>query len=70
MIVGQAATLGAIGVAIGSAAPCRLAPLLRSQLYGIRSFDPDVRRGAGRTAAIAALAALVPARRAMSDRSG
>ena len=40
MIVGQAAKLAGIGVAIGLAVSLPLAPLLDSQLYGIESFDP------------------------------
>jgi ABC-type antimicrobial peptide transport system permease subunit len=40
MIVGQAARLAGIGVAIGLVVALPLAPLLDSQLYGIRSFDP------------------------------
>ena len=66
MIVGQAAKLAGIGIAIGVAIALPLAPLLDSQLYGIESFDlatfiavPMV------LLLIAALAALVPARKAM-----
>ena len=40
MIVGQAAKLAGIGVAIGVVVALPLAPLLDSQLYGIESFDP------------------------------
>jgi predicted permease len=66
MIVGQAAKLAAIGVAIGVAAALTLAPLLDSQLYGVESLDPMtfVAVPAG-LLLIAALAALVPARKAM-----
>ena len=41
MIVGQAAKLAAIGVAIGVVIALPLAPLLDSQLFGVESFDPD-----------------------------
>ncbi len=65
LIVGQATTLALIGVAAGLAAILPLTPLLRSQLYGIGAADPvtlaSVPVG---LLSIAALAALVPARRA------
>ena len=65
LIVGQAATLAAIGVFVGFAAVLPLTPLLRSQLYGVTASDPVtlaiVPLG---LMAIATLAALVPARRA------
>ncbi|HVG85081.1 MAG TPA: ABC transporter permease [Vicinamibacterales bacterium] len=65
LIVRQAATLAAIGVVIGLAAVLPLTPLLQSQLYGVTAADPmtlvSVPLG---LLAIAALAALVPARRA------
>jgi putative ABC transport system permease protein len=66
MIVGQAAKLAGVGVAIGVAAALTLAPLLDSQLYGVESLDPMtfVAVPAG-LLLIAALAALVPARKAM-----
>jgi predicted permease len=66
MIVMQAAKLAAIGVAIGVVAALPLAPLLDSQLYGVRSFDPTTFVVVPVTLlVIAALAALVPARKAM-----
>jgi predicted permease len=66
MIVGQAATLGAIGVAIGSLAALPTALLLRGQLYGIASIDPVTFAIVPAVLlAISALAALVPARKAM-----
>ena len=66
MIVGQAAKLAAIGVAIGLAAALPLAPLLDSQLYGIESFDPTTFISVPvALMVIATLAALVPARKAM-----
>ena len=66
MIVGQAAKLASIGVAVGVAVSLPLAPLLDSQLYGIESFDPMTFVLVPITLLlIATLAALVPARRAM-----
>jgi predicted permease len=67
MIVGQAAKLAAIGVAIGLVIAVPLAPLLDSQLYGIQSFDPATFVSVPiALLLIAALAAMVPARKAMS----
>ena len=52
MIVGQAAKLAGIGVAIGVVAALPLAPLLDSQLYGIAVVRPDdLRQRAGRAVA-------------------
>ena len=66
MIVGQAAKLAAIGVAIGLAVALPMAPLLDSQLYGVTSFDPMTFISVPLLLVlIAALAALVPARKAM-----
>jgi len=66
MIVGQAARLAGIGVAIGLVVALPLAPLLDSQLYGIRSFDPMTFVSVPIVLLmVAALAALVPARKAM-----
>jgi predicted permease len=66
MIVGQAARLASIGVAIGVAAALPLAPLLDSQLYGIESFDPATFISVPiALLVIAALAAVVPAMKAM-----
>lgn len=66
MIVGQAAKLAAIGVAVGLAAALPLAPLLDSQLYGIESFDPTTFISVPVVLmVIATLAALVPATKAM-----
>jgi predicted permease len=65
LIVRQAATLAALGVVIGLVAVLPLTPLLQSQLYGVTASDPvtlvSVPLG---LLLIAALAALVPARRA------
>jgi putative ABC transport system permease protein len=67
MIVGQAAKLAGIGVAIGVVAAALIAPLLDSQLYGVRAGDPATFVAVpAALLAIAALAALVPARKAMS----
>ncbi|HEX6164371.1 MAG TPA: ABC transporter permease [Vicinamibacterales bacterium] len=66
MIVGQAAKLAGIGVAIGVAVALPLAPMLDSQLYGVQSFDPMTFVTVPVVLVlIAALAALVPARKAM-----
>ena len=66
MIVGQAAKLAAIGVAIGLAVALPMAPLLDSQLYGVTSFDPLTFISVPvMLVVIAALAAVVPARKAM-----
>jgi predicted permease len=66
MIVMQAAKLAGIGVVIGVIVALPLAPLLDSQLYGIQSFDPMTFISVPVVLlAIAALAALVPARKAM-----
>ena len=66
MIVGQAAKLAAIGVIIGLAVALPMAPLLNSQLYGVQSFDPMTFVSVPLVLVmIAALAALVPARKAM-----
>jgi putative ABC transport system permease protein len=66
MIVMQAARLAGIGVIIGLVIALPLAPLLDSQLYGIRSFDPITFASVPIVLLlIAALAAVVPARKAM-----
>jgi putative ABC transport system permease protein len=66
MIVGQAAALGAIGVAIGWLVAVPMALLLHGQLYGIHSIDPATFVGVpAALLLISALAALVPARTAM-----
>jgi len=66
MIVGQAAKLAGIGVIVGLIVALPLAPLLDSQLYGITSFDPMTFVSVPiALLMIAALAALVPARKAM-----
>jgi predicted permease len=66
MIVGQATTLGALGVAIGLLVAFPTAVLLRGQLYGIHSIDPATFVSVpAALLLISALAALVPARKAM-----
>ena len=66
MIVGQAARLAGIGVVIGIAAAALITPLMDSQLYGVRAFDPATFIVVPlMLLGIAALAALVPARKAM-----
>jgi putative ABC transport system permease protein len=66
MIVGHAAKLAAVGIAIGVAVALPLAPLLDSQLYGIESFDPATFIAVPfALLLIATLAAVVPARKAM-----
>lgn len=66
MIVGQAAKLAGLGVIAGLAMSLPIAPLLDSQLYGITSFDPLTFVSVPiALLVIAALAAMVPARKAM-----
>jgi putative ABC transport system permease protein len=66
MIVGQATTLGAIGVATGLLVAIPIALLLHGQLYGIQSIDPATFVSVPAILlVISALAALVPARKAM-----
>ena len=66
MIVGQAAKLAGIGVVIGMVAAALIMPLLDSQLYGVGAADPITFVAVPvMLLATAALAALVPARKAM-----
>jgi predicted permease len=66
MVVGQAAKLAAVGVAIGVASAVVLAPLLDSQLYGVAALDPVTFISVPiALLLVAALAAAVPARKAM-----
>jgi predicted permease len=66
MIVLQAAKLAGIGVAIGVIAAASITPLLDSQLYGVRASDPATFLIVPvMLLAIATMAALVPARKAM-----
>jgi putative ABC transport system permease protein len=66
MIIGQAAKLAGIGVVIGIAAAALLSPFLDTLLYGVNATDPMTFVMVPLTLlATAALAALVPARKAM-----
>jgi ABC-type antimicrobial peptide transport system permease subunit len=66
MIVGQAAKLAGLGIVIGVIAAALITPLLDSQLYGVRAGDPATFLIVPvMLLAIATLAALVPARKAM-----
>lgn len=66
LVVGHAARLAMTGVIIGTLAATALAPLLTSQLFGVQPFDPLTFAGVPIVLmAIATLAALVPAMRAM-----
>jgi ABC-type antimicrobial peptide transport system permease subunit len=66
LVVGQAVRLAATGIALGAGAALAMTPLLTWQLFGIGPADPITYISvAGLLAAMAACAALVPARRAM-----
>lgn len=66
MIVGQAAKLAAAGVSLGVLMALPMVPLLDSQLFGVRSLDPATFIAVPvALLLIAALAAVVPARKAM-----
>jgi len=66
LVMGEVARLAAIGVAVGLPASYVLARIVESQLFGIRAHDPWVLAGAALLmAAVAGLAGLVPATRAM-----
>jgi len=66
MVVGQAMKLAAIGVTIGVSAALALAPLLDTQLYGVAPIDPLTFISVPvALLLIAAVAAAVPARKAM-----
>jgi putative ABC transport system permease protein len=66
LVVGQAARLALLGIAIGVVAAIGLAPLLTSQLFGVQALDPLTFAGVPLVLmTVAALAALVPAIRAM-----
>jgi predicted permease len=67
MLVRQAATLGAIGVALGLAAGLLAAPLAAGMLFGVSAADPWTFGAVGALLlAIATIAAAIPARRAMA----
>ena len=67
LVLGQAVRLALAGIAIGAAIALLLAPVIKAQLFGVRAVDPvtyvAVALGLVLTAS---LAALMPARRAMS----
>jgi putative ABC transport system permease protein len=66
MIIRQATTFGAVGVAIGVVVALPTALLLQGQLYGIDSIDPATFLSVpSLLLLISALAAIVPARKAM-----
>jgi predicted permease len=66
LVLGQSWRLAALGVGLGLAAAALLAPALRAQLYGVTALDPVTFGGVAAVLfAVAALAALVPARSAM-----
>jgi putative ABC transport system permease protein len=66
MIVGQALSLTGLGVMLGVAAAAALAPLMASQLFGIDAMDPVTFVAVPLVlVAVAAVAAVVPGRRAM-----
>lgn len=66
LIVGQAVRLAIAGVIVGVALAMALAPLLASQLYGVSPLDPITFAGIPLVLlALATVAALLPAARAM-----
>lgn len=66
MLVAQATRLAVIGVVVGAALALVSMPLLRSQLYAVEPRDPLTIAGVPAVLiAVALLAALIPARRAM-----
>jgi putative ABC transport system permease protein len=66
-VVAQGATLAAAGVVVGLLLAATLAPLVATQLYGVRPLDPPTLLGVpALLLAIAVLACIVPARRAMT----
>jgi putative ABC transport system permease protein len=66
-VVAQGATLAAAGVVVGLLLAAALAPLVATQLYGVRALDPPTMIGVpALLLSIAILACIVPARRAMT----
>jgi putative ABC transport system permease protein len=66
MLVAQATRLAVVGVTAGVGLSLLLMPLLRAQLYGVEPRDPMTLAGVpAALVAVALLAALIPARRAM-----
>jgi putative ABC transport system permease protein len=65
-VLRQGLLLAAAGVVAGSAAAAMVMPLISTQLFGVRPFDPLTLTGVpALLLAVAAVACLVPARRAM-----
>jgi ABC-type antimicrobial peptide transport system permease subunit len=66
MLVAQATRLAVVGVTTGVGFSLLVMPLLRTQLYGVEPRDPMTLAGVPAVlVAVALLAALIPARRAM-----
>ena len=66
LIVRQALHLAAAGIALGGVVALILAPLLKAQLFGVKAIDPVTFAGVALMLGVtAALAAMLPARRAM-----
>lgn len=66
MLVAQAATLGAVGVAIGAGAAFVMTPLAAAMLFGVSPADPLTFAGVATLLILIAIAAgALPARRAM-----
>jgi len=66
LMVLQGLALAATGVALGVTASLALSPLLRAQLYGVDALDPPTLAAVpGVLLVVAALACVLPARRAM-----
>src|SRR5213079_1344359 len=66
-VILEGLTLTAVGIGAGVAAAAAIVPLLATQLYGIRAFDPPTLAAVpGTLLFVAAVACLVPARRAMT----
>jgi putative ABC transport system permease protein len=66
-VVAQGVTLAAAGVVAGVLLAAALAPVVSTQLYGVRALDPTtIATVPALLLAISALACLVPARRAMT----
>jgi ABC-type antimicrobial peptide transport system permease subunit len=65
LVVREMVIIAAIAIAVALPSVVALARLFRSQLYGVTTFDPIALAGAALlTAAMVALAAALPARRA------
>jgi putative ABC transport system permease protein len=67
LVLGQAVRLTVGGILIGAAIAMMLAPVIKAQLFGVGAIDPLTYVAvAGALVLTAVLAALIPARRAMS----